>query len=130
GLTTVLAHRQSSGTRENDPGPDIWFDVGQWAVNTHGLKDGGPAFKIGEGNAIPDEWRTWGSRRPAVTHEITFEDEFAMPETEIAHDVWDREHYADSGKETTMHNRYCGCRRCAAAGSYEGESLEFGSAGE
>src|SRR5262245_37001445 len=53
-----------------------------------------------------------------------------MAETEIAHDVWDREHYDDSGKETTMHNRYCGCRRCAAAGSYEGESLEFGSAGE
>ena len=75
GLTHVLAHRQSSGTRENDPGPDIWFDVGQWAVNTLGLKDGGPGLKIDTGNAIPEEWRTWGSRRPAVTPEVTFEQE-------------------------------------------------------
>jgi uncharacterized protein (DUF697 family) len=137
GLTHVLAHRQSSGTRENDPGPDIWFDVGQWAVNTLGLKDGGPGFKIDSGNPIPDEWRTWGSRRPAVTPEMEFALEAEMPETEIAHDVWDREQYGDSGKELIMHNKRCGCRRCAGAGlgtgSFETEFFEHeggGFAGE
>lgn len=59
GLTHVLAHRQSSGTRTNDPGPDIWKGVGQWAVDTLGLKDGGPGFKVGTGKPIPDEWRNW-----------------------------------------------------------------------
>jgi hypothetical protein len=64
GLTHVLAHRQSSGSRENDPGPDIWYNVGQWAVDNLGLKDGGPGFwiksKVGaDGKPIPDEWRTW-----------------------------------------------------------------------
>lgn len=62
GLTHILAHRQSSGTRENDPGPDIWYHVGQWAIDGLGLKDGGPGFKVGSGHPIPDEWRTWGRR--------------------------------------------------------------------
>ena len=128
GLTHVLAHRQSSGTRENDPGPDIWFDVGQWAVNTLGLKDGGPGFKIDTGNAIPEEWRTWGPRRPAVTPEVTFEQETSMPETEIVHDEWDREQ-RDPGKEPTMHNRHCGCRRCASAETFEAQSFQYGSGG-
>ena len=65
GLTHVLAHRQSSATRENDPGPDIWYHVGQWAVDTHGLKDGGPGFKVGGGNPIPELWRTWGKAKPS-----------------------------------------------------------------
>src|SRR5262249_50728294 len=30
GLKTIPAHRQSSSSRENDPGPDIWYHVGQW----------------------------------------------------------------------------------------------------
>ncbi len=68
-LTHILAHRQSSGTRENDPGPDIWYHVGQWAIDKYGLKDGGPGFKVGSGRPIPDEWRDWGRRgraRPPV----------------------------------------------------------------
>ena len=59
-LTHILAHRQSSASRENDPGPDIWYGVGQWAVEKRGLKDGGPGFKVGDGNPIPDAWRNWG----------------------------------------------------------------------
>jgi len=66
GLRTVLAHRQSSASRENDPGPDIWYGVGQWAVDNLGLKDGGPGFKVGDGNPILDAWRTWGRARPAA----------------------------------------------------------------
>lgn len=61
GLTHVLAHRQSSGMRTNDPGPEVWYNVGQWAVDNLGLKDGGPGFKIDTGAPIPNEWRTWGS---------------------------------------------------------------------
>lgn len=67
GLQTVLAHRQSSASRENDPGPDIWTNVGQWAVDTLGLKDGGPGFKVGDGNPIPAAWRKWPRIKPVAT---------------------------------------------------------------
>ena len=60
GLTHVLAHRQSSNTRDNDPGPDIWRHVGQWGIENLKLKDGGPGFKIGSGSAIPQAWRDGG----------------------------------------------------------------------
>ena len=63
-LTHIVAHRQSSASRANDPGPDIWYHVGQWAINNLGLRDGGPSFKVGSGNPIPDIWRTWGETRP------------------------------------------------------------------
>lgn len=62
GLTHVLTHRQSSAQRQNDPGPDLWYHVGQWAIDHLGMHDGGPGFKIGSGNPIPDSWRTWGRR--------------------------------------------------------------------
>jgi peptidoglycan hydrolase-like protein with peptidoglycan-binding domain len=84
GLTHVLAHRQSSGTRENDPGPDIWYHVGQWAIDKFGLKDGGPGFKIDSGNPIPDEWRRWNKPVSSATpskelefKELEFEDEWS-----------------------------------------------------
>jgi hypothetical protein len=67
GLKTILAHRQSSSSRENDPGPDIWYHVGQWAVDNLGLSDGGPGFKCGTGNPIPDTWRTWGRTTGGAT---------------------------------------------------------------
>lgn len=87
GLTHVLAHRQSSGTRENDPGPDIWYHVGQWAIDTHGLKDGGPGFKVGTGNSIPELWRTWGKAKPAPELEAELEPEMLDPESP-AHTRW------------------------------------------
>ena len=61
GLTHILAHRQSSNTRDNDPGPDIWYHVGQWAVERLHLKDGGPGYKHpAGGKPIPEQWRNWG----------------------------------------------------------------------
>ncbi|HEX6041289.1 peptidoglycan recognition family protein [Longimicrobium sp.] len=57
GITQVLAHRQSSAMRENDPGPDLWLNVGQWAVDNLGLSDGGPGYKIDDGKPIPPDWR-------------------------------------------------------------------------
>jgi hypothetical protein len=74
GLTHVLAHRQSSGSRENDPGPDIWYGVGQWAVDNLGMKDGGPGFKIDSGNPIPDEWRNWGNIKKQKDKEFETEE--------------------------------------------------------
>ena len=59
GLKNVLAHRQSSDSRENDPGPDIWVNVGEWGLTHLGLSDGGTTFKCGKGNPILPEWRTW-----------------------------------------------------------------------
>ncbi|HLM58291.1 MAG TPA: N-acetylmuramoyl-L-alanine amidase [Pyrinomonadaceae bacterium] len=57
----VLAHRQSSDQRDNDPGPEVWYHVGQWALNNLGLRDGDrPNFTVGTGKPIPQEWRNWG----------------------------------------------------------------------
>jgi hypothetical protein len=80
GLTHILAHRQSSAMRENDPGPDIWYHVGQWAIDNHGLKDGGPGFKVGDGNPIPDLWRTWGKAKPQPELEEEIDPESPMHE--------------------------------------------------
>ena len=72
GLKEILAHRQSSGTRDNDPGPDIWYHVGQWAVDNLGLKDGGSGFQTGTGKPIPDLWRKWGQAKPQPELEINY----------------------------------------------------------
>ena len=87
GLTHILAHRQSSGTRENDPGPDIWYHVGQWAIENRGLKDGGPRFKVGSGNPIPELWRNWGRSGSSTPElEVTEDDnrENASPQSELS----------------------------------------------
>lgn len=81
GLTHVLAHRQSSASRENDPGPDIWYHVGQWAISTRGLRDGGATFKVGSGNPIPTEWRVWGQKSKPGYRSLDFETE--VDETEL-----------------------------------------------
>lgn len=112
-LTHVLAHRQSSGTRQNDPGPDIWVQVGQWAIDKLGLKDGGPGFKIGSGNPIPENWRTWKS--PALTPELGQEPEDEFPEAEIAHDLAEWE--ADSWNEQEFGQRIAGALRSANVAS-------------
>ncbi len=86
GTTRILAHRQSHASRENDPGPDIWYNVGQWAVDNLGLTDGGPTFKKGSGNPILPEWRTWGNRTgspinneyDAMTQEVDREEDESM----------------------------------------------------
>lgn len=57
GFTHVLAHRQSSATRGNDPGPEIWYGVGEWAKQQLGMTDGGDDFKVGNGNPIDPRWK-------------------------------------------------------------------------
>jgi hypothetical protein len=86
GLTHILAHRQSSASRENDPGPEVWFHVGQWAVDKLGLKDGGPGFKLPGANPIPDEWRNWG--RSGASKELEQEAEWqGHPEGPVRSEV-------------------------------------------
>ena len=59
GLKSVLAHRQSSKDRTNDPGPDVWFNVGEWGLANLGLTGGEKTTKCGDGKPIPDSWRKW-----------------------------------------------------------------------
>ena len=63
GVRFVFAHRQSSASRGNDPGPDLWAGVGQWAVERLGFSDGGPGYFIHQGHAIPDAWRSSSSSK-------------------------------------------------------------------
>ncbi len=56
GIKSIVAHRQASENRRNDPGSAIWQGV---AVPLHtelGLSDGGIGFKLGTGYAIPEVW--------------------------------------------------------------------------
>lgn len=55
----IFAHRQGEAPnlRGNCPGPDIWYNLGQWAVDNLGLSDGGAGYTEGKGGAIPDSWR-------------------------------------------------------------------------
>ncbi len=56
GITHVLAHSQSA-EKPYDPGPDIWFHIGQYGVEELGMDDGGPGFSVGNGRPIEDYWR-------------------------------------------------------------------------
>ncbi|MCH9686028.1 MAG: N-acetylmuramoyl-L-alanine amidase [Deltaproteobacteria bacterium] len=58
-LTHILAHRQGGPGRGLDPGPDIWREVGAWAVQQYGLDWGGPEFAVSGGSPIPAHW--WGN---------------------------------------------------------------------
>jgi N-acetyl-anhydromuramyl-L-alanine amidase AmpD len=53
----LYAHRQSSKDREGDPGPDVWFNIGEWALSNLNLTDRLPRTYVGTGQPIPDAWR-------------------------------------------------------------------------
>ena len=53
GLVHVWAHRQASRMqRDRCPGPHLWYNVGEWALDELGLNSGGL------GQSVPLEWRT------------------------------------------------------------------------
>ena len=58
-ISFVFAHRQgeAENLRGNCPGPDIWYNIGEWAVGELGMSDGGKGYKEGNGSPIPDSWR-------------------------------------------------------------------------
>ena len=66
GIRYVFGHRQSSASRANDPGPEIWSTVAQWAIDELGMSDGGPTYAIGSGQPIPDVWRTYSLEKGRV----------------------------------------------------------------
>jgi N-acetyl-anhydromuramyl-L-alanine amidase AmpD len=55
-VRALVAHRQSSADRRNDPGSAIWQRVALPMSVELGLSDGGPGFRIGDGMAIPEAW--------------------------------------------------------------------------
>lgn len=52
----LVAHRQASENRRNDPGSEIWQMIAIPMSKKLSLSDGGDGFKIGSGYAIPREW--------------------------------------------------------------------------
>lgn len=52
----LVAHRQSSGNRESDPGQAIWQEVAIPLLAELELSDGGPGFQLDDGRGLPDEW--------------------------------------------------------------------------
>ncbi len=55
-IKALVAHRQSSASRRDDPGSAIWSRVALPLAAELGLSDGGTGFKLGDGMAIPEEW--------------------------------------------------------------------------
>lgn len=55
-VRALVAHRQSSKDRRNDPGSAIWQAVALPMHAELGLGDGGIGFAIGTGRPIPEEW--------------------------------------------------------------------------
>jgi hypothetical protein len=55
-VNALVAHRQSSGSRRNDPGSAIWKSIALPLHAELGLIDGGINFKLGDGYAIPEAW--------------------------------------------------------------------------
>jgi hypothetical protein len=54
GIKYVLAHSQAAN--KNCPGPEIWFNVGEWAID-NALSADGRDITTGSGKIIPDDWR-------------------------------------------------------------------------
>lgn len=55
-MKSLVAHRQATSSRQNDPGQEIWQAVALPMMKELGLGDGGPGFKISDGYPIPGEW--------------------------------------------------------------------------
>jgi hypothetical protein len=51
----LYAHRQSSGTRQSDPGSALWRAVAL-DLEREGLVETRPGYTVGTGRAIPREW--------------------------------------------------------------------------
>lgn len=55
-LKVIVAHRQASVNRRNDPGSAIWQRIALPMISELGLHDGGSGFRIGDGYPIPEAW--------------------------------------------------------------------------
>ncbi len=55
-IRALVAHRQASGSRRNDPGEAIWKRIALPMMAELGLSDGGAGFAIGDGRPVPEAW--------------------------------------------------------------------------
>jgi hypothetical protein len=55
-IKALVAHRQASEDRRNDPGSAIWKAVALPLQAELELSDGGVGFKLGSGRPIPEAW--------------------------------------------------------------------------
>lgn len=58
-VSKLVAHRQASGSRENDPGSALWQAVALPMMKELDLDDGGPGFALHDGRGgkpIPEAW--------------------------------------------------------------------------
>ncbi len=55
-IRSLVAHRQSSATRPNDPGSESWQEISIPMQRELGLSSGALGFKIGTGRPIPESW--------------------------------------------------------------------------
>lgn len=55
-VKALVAHRQASENRRNDPGSAIWKAIALPMAVEFDLSDGGAGFKIGKGYPIPESW--------------------------------------------------------------------------
>lgn len=55
-VRALVAHRQSSKDRQDDPGSELWQAIALPLHTELGLHDGGVGFKLGNGFAIPESW--------------------------------------------------------------------------
>jgi len=55
-VRALVAHRQASANRRNDPGSALWKAVALPMHKELGLNDGGPGFTLGQGYPIPEAW--------------------------------------------------------------------------
>ena len=57
----VLAHSQSSN--KDCPGPEIWYNVGEWAIQNGLCLTSGRMETAGSGTTIPDSWKNGEVRK-------------------------------------------------------------------
>lgn len=55
-VKVLVAHRQASKNRRNDPGSAIWQEIAMPLHKELGLSEGGYSFTLGDGRYIPSEW--------------------------------------------------------------------------
>lgn len=55
-MNVIVAHRQSSGARQNDPGSGIWIEIVLPMHVELSCTDGGIGFKLDDGRPIPACW--------------------------------------------------------------------------
>lgn len=63
-LKFIVAHRQSSKDRRNDPGEAIWKQAAIPLMGELGCTDGGVGFKLDDGYPIPECWDSRAAGTP------------------------------------------------------------------